>query len=198
MKALAILSGTFDPFHLGHLHLAEQALQAFSHPVRIIPNGSPPHRPPPVASWRDRVEMCRLATAHCRRLHVGTEEAPANGARYTADTLAALRQQNPDATLLLILGSDAYRSFGQWQRPAQILEMAHLLVVPRPEEAPASGATAARPKIAAGAGQVYQWNCAPPAISAAGCRARLASGKDASDLLPPAVAAYIAGKKIYS
>jgi nicotinate-nucleotide adenylyltransferase len=71
MTALAILGGTFDPVHNGHIGLAEDVRRALALPeVRLVPAGDPPHRGGPVASGRDRLAMLRLAAAPHRGLVV--------------------------------------------------------------------------------------------------------------------------------
>ncbi|MBL8274094.1 MAG: adenylyltransferase/cytidyltransferase family protein, partial [Xanthomonadales bacterium] len=63
MKPLAILGGTFDPVHIGHLRVAWEAAEALDAEVRLMPAHVPPHRPQPQASPAHRVAMLRLALA---------------------------------------------------------------------------------------------------------------------------------------
>ena len=195
MKTLTILGGTFDPFHIGHLYLATQAVADFGGAVRVIPNGSPPHRTP-VLPWEARRRMCQLATADWDGIEVGDDEPPGEP-RYTVDTLSAIKRRAPETTLLLIVGEDAYEGFLGWHQPEGILQLAHLLVVPRgaaapPPALPFGKVIDDKAQLTTGSGGVYPWQCTPPAVSASEVRAALSAGEDVGALLPPPVAAHIA------
>lgn len=200
MNTLAILGGTFDPFHRGHLYLAQAAVKFFSCPLRLIPNGWPPHRQAPKADWRHRLAMCRLAAADDAAIQVGEEETPQQP-RYTVQTLATLKQQYPQTTLLLILGSDAYAAWESWAQPQTVLKLAHLVVVQRAAAAlsslPWGSAVEDKSELSRGSGKVYVWHCTPPPFSAAACRAKLAAGEAVDDELPPAVLDYIRTHRLY-
>ena len=198
---LALLGGTFDPFHLGHLYLATAATKHFNGAVTIIPNATTPHRNAALASWQHRLAMCQLAVLDCPQIRVVAEETPQRSGR-TIDTLISLRQQYPTTPLSLIIGSDVYRNFGSWQQPSEILKQAHLIVVTRPETTtlatfPWGKIVADKTALAHGAGGVYVWQCAPPAISATHCRAVIAGGGSIEHLVPEKVAAYIRQHGLY-
>jgi nicotinate-nucleotide adenylyltransferase len=79
IQPLAILGGTFDPVHLGHLRAAWEASEALDAEVRLMPAHVPPHRPAPVASARQRVAMLRAALAGQDRLTLDTRELDRKG-----------------------------------------------------------------------------------------------------------------------
>ena len=197
MSTLILLGGTFDPFHLGHLYLAKQASADFKADVRILPSGNPP-----VASWQQRLTMCRLALAGDATIQVGEDDSPEAGG-HMAITLDAIRHQHPDTMLWLVIGSDAYLSFCHWYKPEKILQRAHLLVAPRssqtwPAALPATKKKSTNKKtLITGNNGIYLWHCQPPAISASACRAALSTGGDVNAMLPAAVAAYIAKNNLY-
>ena len=201
MSALVIFGGTFDPFHRGHLYLAARAAAAFGGKVCVVPNGNPPHREPPVAPWQERLEMCRLATARLQNVCVSAYETPQRP-RRTADILRHFKRQRPEASLLLLIGADAYRTFGQWHQPARILQLAHLLVVPRtgetlPQPLPWGKRLGRKAALTQGSGGIYLWRCHPPAVSARQCRTALAAGEDVQEMLQPPVAAHIRARGLY-
>lgn len=221
MKRLALLGGTFDPFHNGHLFLARRLPQVFGCPLRLIPNGCPPHRAAPAAPFAARLEMCRLGVCGLPQVSVGEEEKPpdnsgsgtadnsgGDGGGYTIDTLRLLRRQYPSTSFLLVLGSDAAAAFSRWRQPAQILTHAHIVIVPRAGLEKESAQlnfgikTQNKSALTSGCGYVYVWSEEPPPlISATHCRRLLASGQAAEEeisaLIPPAVAAFIAKQKLY-
>src|SRR5690242_21711612 len=108
---LAMLGGTFDPVHYGHLHLADDVRKALAlSEVRLVPAGDPPHREPPRTSARDRVAMLALGVREFPGLVVDTREIDRGGKSYSVDTLAGLRAEMPQRPLGLIVGADQFRS----------------------------------------------------------------------------------------
>jgi nicotinate-nucleotide adenylyltransferase len=213
---LALLGGTFDPVHYGHLRLADDVRKALALPeVRLVPAGDPPHRRPPHAAARDRVAMLNLAVRAFPGLVVDTREIDRGGKSYTVDTLAGLRSEMPDRPLLLLVGADAFRGLPTWHRWRELFDLAHLVVVPRPGVAidtdlPAAlavewharqrdDATALR---LAPAGTIFVQPVTPQAISSSRVRAALvragARSVEIAGLLPPTVLAYIESNGLYS
>ena len=213
---LALLGGTFDPVHYGHLRLADEVRTALRLPeARLVPAGDPPHRRPPHARARDRVAMLELAVREFPGLVVDTREIDRAGKSYTVDTLAGLRREMPDRPLLLLVGADAFRGLPTWHRWRELFRLAHLVVVPRPEVAidsdlPAALATEwharkrddANALRSAPAGTICVQPVTPQAISSSQVRAALARGSarsvEIAGLLPPAVLAYIESHELYS
>ncbi|MDA0788308.1 MAG: nicotinate-nucleotide adenylyltransferase [Proteobacteria bacterium] len=133
-RGIAILGGTFDPVHIGHLSLAEAVRGALSlNQVRLIPSFSPPHRSPPEASAADRLAMLRLAAEGREGIVVDDREMIRRGRSFTVDTLRSIRQEvAPDLPIYFIVGMDAYRTIDQWYEWQTIIELAHIVVLERP------------------------------------------------------------------
>src|SRR5690606_23878347 len=99
---IAIFGGTFDPIHIGHLILAEEAyFQLALDRVYLVPAGDPPHkqnrRLTPVAK---RLTMCELATADIDYIGISRVDADRPGPHYTADMVRLMREEvGPDAKL---------------------------------------------------------------------------------------------------
>ena len=131
---LGILGGTFDPIHLGHLRLGEEAIQQLSiAQVRFIPAGQPPLRDTPGASAEQRLAMVKLATSGNPHFEVDDSEVWATQRSYTVDTLEHLRDEvGPLRSLVLLLGNDAFERLEQWHRWQRIFALAHLAVATRP------------------------------------------------------------------
>ena len=212
---LAMLGGTFDPVHYGHLRLADDVRRALTlAEVRLVPAADPPHRPPPKAGARDRVAMLELGVREFPGLVVDTREIARGGKNYTVDTLAALRADLPRTPLLLLLGADQFRSLSSWHRWQALFDLAHLVVVPRPgialgEELPGAIAREWQARLTGEAqglrsriaGSIYVQPVTPQPISSTAIRSALArSGGDPAEvagLLPPAVLAYIESNGLY-
>jgi nicotinate-nucleotide adenylyltransferase len=206
---IALLGGTFDPVHYGHLRFADDVRRALRLPeVRLVPAGDPPHRDAPAAPAASRLAMLRLAVAEFPGLVVDDRELRRAGKSYTVATLTELRREYPEAPLLLLLGADAFRGLPTWHRWREIFDLAHLVVVERPgvDLAP-SLPPALRPiwderrnddpaiLLSRPAGAIYVQPIAPVAVSATTIREALAHGevpgRPGRGLLPPAVLAYI-------
>lgn len=132
-KLLGIFGGTFDPIHFGHLRPALEILQQTGlNEIRFLPNSQPPHRNPPWLDAATRKHLVELAIADQAELVVDARELRRDGPSYMVDTLADLRCDFADATLCLLLGSDAFAGFTQWHEWQAILGLCHIIVMTRP------------------------------------------------------------------
>ncbi len=193
---LGVVGGTFDPMHNGHIAAAEAAIDcAELDEVVFVPTGTPPHRPPTVATAEQRLEMCRLATADDPRFSVSDVEVARGGPSYTVDTLLSLRGANPHAELFLVLGWDAAALFRSWHRPQEVIALAPIVVVTRPGRRPP------KPQDLTAAGlqpeRVVVCERSTPAVSASEIREAVRDGRSISGLVPEAVERYIASARLY-
>lgn len=135
---LGVYGGTFNPMHLGHVHLLKEFIRRLGlQKVLLIPAGVPPHKAAPdLAPAEDRLFMCSLVAKEIAEVPVEASsiEIDRAGKSYTADTLNALRGQNPDDELYLLMGEDMFLTVHQWVRPAEICRQAVLCVSPRSED----------------------------------------------------------------
>lgn len=132
-KTIGVFGGAFAPFHNGHLRLAIEARERLGlWQVRLIPTAHPPHRPDSRISPMRRLEWIKLAVRRERGLVADDREIQRDGPSFTVDTLVELREQFPQAALVLLMGSDAFQHLHTWRRWQQLLELSHLAVVSRP------------------------------------------------------------------
>ena len=193
--------------HFGHLRAAlELAEGARLERLSLLPNRRPVHRGPTAASTADRLAMLELATQGVERLGVDAREALRDGASYSVDTLEAVREHEPRATLVFFMGMDAFSGFPDWHRPERILELANLVVVDRPGAEPSAAAQAlldrqvrrAGPRIVDGAsGAIERRAVTQLEISATRIRETVRSGRSSRFLLPEDVREYIRDKGLY-
>lgn len=131
---IGIFGGTFDPVHYGHLKTVAYVLEQLDlEQVRLIPLGQAVHREQPIASAQQRIALLQAATAGNQQLFVDDREAKRSGGSYSVQTLASIKQEMPDKTFCLIVGSDAFAGFSSWYQPETILSLAHIIVMQRPE-----------------------------------------------------------------
>src|SRR5258708_19272883 len=140
LRVLAILGGTFDPIHYGHLRLAADVRAALAlSDVRLVPAGIPPHRGPPVASAEHRFAMTALGCGEFPGLTADPREITRAGPSYTVTTLEELHAEQPMLPLAVLIGADAFAGLAQWWRWERLFTLAHFVVVERPG-APLAGA----------------------------------------------------------
>ena len=199
---IGIYGGTFDPPHIGHVTAARAAMEVLGlDKLVLVPDAQPPHKALPEggAAPRQRYDMAVLATAALgKRAEVSDMELRRSGVSYTADTLAALREQYPDDTLYLLMGSDMFLSLHNWRRPEAIMAMAHIATFSREaeDESAAFAAQSARLEREFGAQVTVVPNPQVVELSSTEVRAALAQG-GGEDLLPPPVWGYIRREHLY-
>ena len=131
---IGIFGGTFDPIHNGHLHVAQQVLHRVALDlVDFLPCAIPVHRGVPHASAVHRLRMIEIAIAEHREFRLDTLDIDRGDKSYMVDSLRSIREGNPEQTICLILGTDAFNQLEQWKSPLEILQLAHVIVCCRPE-----------------------------------------------------------------
>ena len=132
---VGILGGTFDPVHLGHLLIADEARVSLDlEEVLFIPVGNPWMKADMVLSPpHHRLNMVRLAIASNPFFRTSSMEIDRAGPTYTVDTLEELRHETGgEADLFFILGIDSLRELHSWKEPARVLELCTLVAASRP------------------------------------------------------------------
>jgi len=134
MKQLAMMGGTFNPPHLGHIHAAESAAKMLGlDKVLFMPSKIPPHKllPEGTPSPEIRLEMTGIAISDNDLFEVSDLELKREGRSYTAVTAKELSELYPDTKLWLIIGTDMLETFASWYHPEEILKYMSLAVVGR-------------------------------------------------------------------
>jgi nicotinate-nucleotide adenylyltransferase len=194
---VGILGGTFDPIHIAHLAIAEEAREAIGlAKVLFIPAAMPPHKVDrPVSEPEHRMAMVELAIADNPAFEASRIELGRTGPSYTVDTLEALGADGAD--LVLILSAEAFRELRTWHRPERILELARLAVVPR-DGFPETNRSFLAEHFPGFEDRATFLGGPRLRLSASELRERAASGRSLRYLVPDAVAAYIGDHAMYS
>lgn len=133
MKKIAIYGGSFDPPHKGHKLLAENlASVCGAEKVIIIPTALSPFKNSSSATAEDRLNMCKLFFKE-DLFSISDIEIKRGGKSYTVDTLAQIKEENPDAELFLFMGDDMLLSFDKWYCYQEILRLATVVCACRTE-----------------------------------------------------------------
>ena len=133
MESIAILGGTFNPIHNGHVNLAIKIKNNFSiDRLILMPTKIPPHkRIEELADDDDRLEMCRLAAIDLKGVEVSNYEITRGDVSYTVNTLRYFKKEYPTAQLFFIMGSDMFLSLESWYCFEEILSLATIITASR-------------------------------------------------------------------
>ncbi len=188
-QRIGLLGGTFNPVHLGHLLIAQAALeQARLDAVWFIPSATPPHKAAPdLAPARDRWRMLQLALRGEPRFRAKDVELRRGGRSYSIETVTELRSRYPRATFYFIVGADSVRELHTWKDAARLVRLCRFLAVGRPGFR-LGGPLAARCRVVPG--RLCE-------IASREIRARARRGGSIRYLVPEAVFQYIRARKLY-
>lgn len=188
---VGVFGGTFDPPHVGHLVTAVNVRHALDLDRVLLVVANVPWQKVGsrgISPAGDRLAMVQAAVADVDGIEASAIEIERGGHSYTADTLATLRDQDPDAELFVILGADAAAGIGTWARVEEVRRLAELVVVERPGE-PAPSAP-----------QGWTWTHVEVPrleVSSTDLRDRVRDGRPLDYLLTPAVISCIRTLNLY-
>lgn len=131
MKKVGIMGGTFNPIHMGHLILAENARTQYQlDEILFVPSGNS-YMKQDVLESKHRLQMTSLAIEDHPDFALSTIEVEREGNTYTYETLKELHQMNPDTEYFFMVGADSLFSIERWKEPQQIMEQCVLLAAIR-------------------------------------------------------------------
>ncbi len=197
MERVGILGGTFDPPHLGHLILAEYAVEALDLSCLLfVPAADPPHKQQekntPV---EHRLAMLELAISSNSRFTLSRADVDRPGPHYSVDMVKIIQKQYPGAELFFVMGGDSLRDLTRWYHPAELIQLCKLAVMHRPGDQ-------ARPymhedMLPGVSERVVMIDAPLIGISASEIIRRLQNGYSVRYLVPDAVLDYICAHQLY-
>ena len=194
-QAVGLMGGTFDPIHVGHLAIAEEARDALSLArILFVPAGVPPHKAATdVTPVEHRLAMVRLAIADNPAFELSRVEVDRPGPSFTVDTVEALAA---DHDITVILSAETFAELPSWHEPERLFEMARVAVVPR-EGYPAQDPGWLAATFPGREDRVRYLEGPRLGLSSTALRARVAAGRSIRYLVPAAIEAYIAAHDLY-
>ena len=190
MNRIGLYGGSFDPVHLGHLLVAQAALEELNlDRLYFIPAAQSPFKPSlPPTPGPLRARMLRLALAGWPRTEVDPIELQRGGVSYSIDTARAYRKLHENAQLYWLIGADHVPSLPRWREAEALSDLVEFVVIPRPgtEAQPPPGRFRLRPL------RGYL-----TAISSSEIRQRVLHGQAIHHLVPPAVSDLIQQERLY-
>ena len=200
MKPIAILGGSFNPVHFGHLKMAEAAMESthFSK-VLFIPTGTPYHKEQKdLLPFSDRLKLLELAIENCPDFDCSPIEGERDGNSYTIDTVRELLRQNPTNSYSLLIGTDQFLTLRSWHKIIELGQLVDFYIANRNGEM--SFSTFQKEKEALEKELSLHCKLFPmPAIDLSSTEIRnlLKEGKSIHGMLPKPVEEYILKKGFY-
>jgi nicotinate-nucleotide adenylyltransferase len=210
---VALLGGSFDPVHHGHVALAALFAKLLKpDQLRIVPAGNPWQKNALQASAEHRVAMLVQAFREAALdVTIDMQEIARGAPTYTIDTLRSVRAElGPDAAIVFLMGADQLQQLDTWRDWRALFDYAHIGVAARPGFALAQAAlpSAVAQEISVRQGSLEQLRTSPSGrvflaetldvdISATQVRAALQRGEQANSLISPVVLDYIQQHNLY-
>ena len=190
MQRIGIFGGSFDPVHLGHLLVAQAALEELGlNRLFFVPAARSPFKPDSAPALGSiRIMLLRLALAGQSWSEVDEQEIRRPGISYTVDTLRDYAKRYPTAELFYLIGADNAAALPQWREATELAKLAEFVVIPRPGDTTV-------PVPAPFRGRTLQgW---PLGVSSSEIRTRVKAGKSIAHLVPATVAGAIHNNQLY-
>jgi nicotinate-nucleotide adenylyltransferase len=187
---LGLYGGSFDPVHLGHLLVAQTAIEELGlDKLFFVPAAKSPFKPEnKIAPAEVRLRLLRLALAGKSNCEIDEQEIRRGGISYAVETVRDYTKRFPNAELFYLIGADNISKLNEWRETNELANLAEFVVVPRPGESVAEFPKPFRGRILKGF---------PIEISSSQVRARVKAGLPVENLVPPFVAEAILAAKLY-
>jgi nicotinate-nucleotide adenylyltransferase len=201
-KKIGIIGGSFDPVHIGHLIIAQDAAERLElSQVIFVPAAIPPHKQHlQQANIEHRVNMLQIALEGDIRFSVSDIEMRRGGVSYTIDTVRELKALHPDSELVLIVGSDTLVDLHNWYQPEELLSLCEVASFLRPGENSVDQiaekicfSTTQKKAVMKNLIKAHQVE-----VSSTEIRMRVAEGLGIRYLVPPEVEMYIYEHSLYT
>lgn len=191
MMKLGLFGGSFDPVHLGHLLVAQAAIEELGlDKLFFIPAAQSPFKPEnKITPAEIRLRMLRLALAGKTNCEIDEQEIRRGGISYSIETLRETAKKFPNAKLFYLIGADNISKLNEWREADELAALAEFVVAPRPGEKISEFPKPFRGRILKGF---------PAEISSSQIRARVKAGLPIENLVPPFVAAAIHAAGLYA
>ena len=187
---IGLFGGSFDPVHLGHLLVAQAAVEELGlDRLFFIPTAQSPFKPQNHAAPAPaRLQWLRLALAGKTHCEVDDQEIQRGGVSYTIETLRDYAKRFPAAPLFYLIGADNAAKLNEWREAGELAKLAEFVAIPRPGGAAANFPSPFRGRMLRGF---------PLGVSSSEVRARVKAGLPIDHLVPPPVAAAVQDARLY-
>ena len=187
---VGLFGGSFDPIHVGHLLMAQAALEELRlDRIYFIPAAQSPFKPDlKPAPATDRLRLLHLALAGQPHYEIDTQEIVRGGTSYTIDTVQKYKDRFPQAALFYLIGADHICQLPRWRNASKLAELTQFVVVPRPGQIPAEFPAPFKGSVLKGF---------PFGVSSSEIRLRVKNAQSIENLVKPEVAEAIRNNRLY-
>jgi nicotinate-nucleotide adenylyltransferase len=187
---IGLFGGSFDPVHLGHLLVAQAAVEELGlDRLFFIPTAQSPFKPENKHTVAPiRLQLLRLALAGKTNCEIDEQEIRRGGVSYTIETLRDYARHFPRAELFYLIGVDNVAKLQEWREANELARLAQFVAIPRPGQTPVNFPPPFRGRMLKGF---------PSGISSSQIRTRVKAGLSIDSLVPPPVAEAISAAKLY-
>lgn len=203
IRKVGILGGTFDPIHMGHLIVAQEALDFYGlDRVVLMPSGHSYFKDnregPGVLPSDDRLYMTQLAADENPKFTCSSLEVERSGNTYTYETLEELRQMYPEREFYFIVGADTIMSIRTWREPQRLFDSCTILAALREDEVSPADFEREREALMRDFGaRILTLRIPNIGISSTDIRRRVKDKRSIHYLVPNPVEQYIMKKGLY-
>lgn len=198
-KRVGIMGGTFNPIHIGHLMLAEWAMEeAHLEEVLFIPTGcSYMKQEQKIETGESRLHMVRLAIEGHKGFLCSDIEIKRQKETYTYETLEQLTEENPSFHYYFIMGADCLFTIEKWVHAERIFQLCSILAAVRGNTSIEAMQIKQKELIERFGGQIELFSFPAIELSSSNIRKRVQEGKSIFYMVPDKVRQYIETKKLY-
>lgn len=199
MSEIGILGGTFDPFHFGHLSIAEAAIREFDlAEIILLPTKVQPFKiGREMACEEDRVNMVRLIAEEKKQFRVSTIEAYSEQVSYTYKTLKLLQREYPEDKFYFIMGTDSFLTLEEWYKGKDLLREFAFIIGIRPGYKVSETESTAKRLRAKYDADIQMLHNQIIEVSSTEIKNNIRSGKSIKNLVPLQVERYIDEHGLY-
>lgn len=199
MGNIAILGGTFNPIHNGHLQMAQYVYKTGMYDeILFMPTNIPPHKTlENLPEAHHRLKMCELAIDGIKEFKTSDYELNRDGLTYTFDTMTNLKKDDPDNKYSLIIGFDSLMQITKWYRYKELLKICPLVVINRPGYSTSQVKQQIQDLTVQFGANINYIEMPESPISSTMIRNRIQMGQDISEYVPEKVDQYIRAHKLY-
>ena len=198
-RKVGVMGGTFNPIHMGHLLLAEWAMEkAGLDQILFIPTGNPYMKDNcHVLSGEIRIQMTALAIADHPDFKVSGMEVERKGHTYTCDTMEQLKKKSPKDEFYFIMGADCLHTIEKWRDPQRIFEFCSVIAAARNGSSLQQMEEKCKELSRKFHGNIFLLQFPAMEISSTDIRERVACGRSIRYLVPEKVRDYIISNRLY-